>query len=68
MRDILAHGYFIVDINEIYNTVKNDIPILKIELVNLISSYSKNIKLSESEIKFIYEINYLNEIKKLLFE
>ena len=29
MRDKLIHGYFTVDLKEVWNTVRNDIPILK---------------------------------------
>ncbi|MFA6376967.1 MAG: DUF86 domain-containing protein [Candidatus Paceibacterota bacterium] len=29
MRDILVHGYFGVDLNKIWNVIKNDIPGLK---------------------------------------
>lgn len=68
MRDILAHGYFIIDVIEVYNTTKNDIPLLKVELKNLILSYSRNIKLYDSEIKFISETSYLSEIKEVLLK
>ena len=28
MRDRITHGYFEVDLNEVWNTVENDLPVL----------------------------------------
>ncbi|MHA1385654.1 MAG: HepT-like ribonuclease domain-containing protein [Candidatus Helarchaeota archaeon] len=37
MRDKLIHNYFNVDIDEVWNTVKNDISPLKIEIKRIIN-------------------------------
>ncbi len=37
MRDILIHGYFTVDLKEVWNTVKKDISILKIGIEKILT-------------------------------
>ena len=37
MRDKLIHGYFIVDLDEVWNTSKRDIPKLREDIKNIIS-------------------------------
>lgn len=36
MRDKLIHGYFTVDLKEVWNTVKNDISVLKKEIEKIL--------------------------------
>lgn len=41
LRDILIHAYFGIDVNIIWDIIKNKIPDLKIKIVGLISEISK---------------------------
>lgn len=36
MKDKLTHGYFIVDLKEVWNTAERDIPILKKDIQEVI--------------------------------
>jgi len=36
MRDVLIHEYFRVDINEVYKTIKKDIPDLKLKIETIL--------------------------------
>jgi uncharacterized protein with HEPN domain len=38
MRDVMIHDYFFLETNEIWNTVHKDLPILKAQIKDLISS------------------------------
>lgn len=38
MRDKLMHHYFGVDINTVWKTIKEDIPVLKIQIKNILES------------------------------
>jgi uncharacterized protein with HEPN domain len=42
MRDKLIHGYFTVDLNEVWNTAKKDICNLKIDIENILSQKDKD--------------------------
>lgn len=44
MRNLLIHEYFGVDLEEIWNTIINDIPLFKKTIVKMISDYSKEKK------------------------
>lgn len=38
MRDKLIHDYFGVDIDHVWLTVENDIPLLKVEIANVLKA------------------------------
>ena len=37
MRNILVHEYFAIDLNEVWQTVERDLPILKQQVESLLS-------------------------------
>ncbi|MEM3374145.1 MAG: HepT-like ribonuclease domain-containing protein, partial [Candidatus Woesearchaeota archaeon] len=41
LRDKLIHAYFGVDINLLWNTIKNNLPKLKSDLINIIKEQEK---------------------------
>ncbi len=40
MRNILVHGYFQIDVNEIWNTAQRDIPALRMQIEGIINENS----------------------------
>ena len=40
MRDVLIHGYFIVNTKQVWNTIIKDLPILKKEIVKMKKEYA----------------------------
>lgn len=42
MRDMLVHQYFGVDLNEVWVTATEDLPILKAEIQHILSSLQSN--------------------------
>ena len=42
MRDKLIHGYFTVDLNEVWNTSKKDISSLKVDIENILNKKDKD--------------------------
>jgi uncharacterized protein with HEPN domain len=42
MRHLLVHQYFGIDINEVWNTVKNDLPRLQQEIVAILDRMGQN--------------------------
>ncbi len=42
MRDKLIHGYFGVDIEEVWLTAKDDLPVLKAEVTKILEDLLKN--------------------------
>ena len=43
MKDVLTHGYFSVDLKEVWNTAKNDVIPLKNNVIEIISNKDQNI-------------------------
>ena len=42
MRDVIAHGYDSIDLDEIWNTINNDIPVLKRSLIEIKDDLTRN--------------------------
>lgn len=42
MRDIIIHGYFIVDLEIVWRTIKEDLPILKKQITNILNELEKD--------------------------
>ena len=42
MRNVLVHQYFGLDLGEIWNTVANDLPLLKIKIQELLDNETKS--------------------------
>jgi uncharacterized protein with HEPN domain len=42
MRNIIVHRYFLVDTNEIWNTVKHDLPKLKDDIQRILHEYKSS--------------------------
>jgi len=42
MRNVLVHQYFGLDLGEIWNTVANDLPLLKIKIQELLDNQTKS--------------------------
>lgn len=38
MRHVLVHGYYTIDPNDLWNTIKNDIPVLKPQIEHLLET------------------------------
>jgi uncharacterized protein with HEPN domain len=43
MRDKLIHGYFGVDIEKVWDTAKEDLPILKQQVTGILKDYSQDV-------------------------
>jgi len=40
MRHLLIHQYFGIDLDEVWNTAKNDLPLLEKEIIKILDNFS----------------------------
>ena len=64
-RNLLIHNYFGIDPEEVWDIIQNDLPKYKKEIVNLIKSIDKNLKIKLID-SFIEYYRYLDFITKEL--
>ena len=76
-RNIVAHEYFGINVKEVFDIVKNEIPLLEKDFIALIKHHEDQEKLTKAfagikkdliSIKRIDSINYLEKIERSLRE
>lgn len=44
MRDKLIHGYFGVDVEKVWDTAKDDLPVLKKQVIGILNDFGQNVE------------------------